>query len=91
VLPAGECYALQVIIGQGQGRGGNWWCALFPPLPGGHGHRSREYAAGNLDADPVSIMIEYEPDRAPVRMRLAVLEPITRLSRRPPWHRAARS
>ena len=29
-LPAGEYYALKVVIGSGQGR--NWWCVLFPPL-----------------------------------------------------------
>lgn len=29
-LPAGEYYALRVIIGDGAGR--NWWCVMFPPL-----------------------------------------------------------
>lgn len=29
-LPAGEYYALKIVIGSGQGR--NWWCVLFPPL-----------------------------------------------------------
>ena len=30
VLPAGEYNALQVILGEGNGR--NWWCVLFPPV-----------------------------------------------------------
>ncbi len=29
-LPAGNYEALQILIGEGQGR--NWWCVLFPPL-----------------------------------------------------------
>jgi len=29
-LPAGDYYALRVIIGDGAGR--NWWCVMFPPL-----------------------------------------------------------
>ncbi len=30
VLPEGNYYAYQVVIGEGQGK--NWWCVLFPPL-----------------------------------------------------------
>ncbi|QKG85732.1 stage II sporulation protein R [Kroppenstedtia pulmonis] len=30
VYPAGEYEALRITIGEG--RGGNWWCVLFPPL-----------------------------------------------------------
>lgn len=30
VFPPGEYEALQIIIGDG--RGGNWWCLMFPPL-----------------------------------------------------------
>lgn len=29
-LPAGEYRALRVVLGEG--RGGNWWCVMFPPL-----------------------------------------------------------
>ena len=29
-LPAGEYDALQLLIGNGQGK--NWWCVMFPPL-----------------------------------------------------------
>ena len=29
-VPAGDYHAMQVVIGEGQGR--NWWCVLFPPL-----------------------------------------------------------
>jgi len=29
-FPAGEYEALRIIIGEG--RGGNWWCVMFPPL-----------------------------------------------------------
>lgn len=29
-LPAGDYYALRVVIGDGAGR--NWWCVMFPPL-----------------------------------------------------------
>ncbi|MFZ5944127.1 MAG: stage II sporulation protein R [Bacillota bacterium] len=30
VLPAGEYMALKIIIGEG--KGGNWWCVLYPPI-----------------------------------------------------------
>ncbi|MEC9487985.1 MAG: stage II sporulation protein R, partial [Halanaerobium sp.] len=30
VAPAGDYYAVRIILGEGQGR--NWWCVLFPPL-----------------------------------------------------------
>lgn len=29
-LPAGQYYALRIILGEGEGK--NWWCVLFPPL-----------------------------------------------------------
>ena len=29
-LPAGQYYALRIILGEGKGK--NWWCVLFPPL-----------------------------------------------------------
>jgi stage II sporulation protein R len=29
-LPAGEYRALKLVLGEG--RGGNWWCVMFPPL-----------------------------------------------------------
>ncbi len=29
-MPAGEYYALKVILGKGEGH--NWWCVMFPPL-----------------------------------------------------------
>lgn len=29
-LPAGNYLALQVVIGEGEGK--NWWCVVFPPL-----------------------------------------------------------
>lgn len=29
-LPAGEYEAVQVIIGEGEGK--NWWCVMFPPM-----------------------------------------------------------
>lgn len=30
VVPQGEYYALEVLLGEG--KGSNWWCVLFPPL-----------------------------------------------------------
>lgn len=29
-LPAGEYWAVRVVIGEGKGR--NWWCVMYPPL-----------------------------------------------------------
>jgi stage II sporulation protein R len=92
VLPAGEYYALQVILGAGQGS--NWWCVLFPPLclvdiaTG-----TEETAMGKPETERLRAITEHELNRAPLRVRLAALELMTRrgwLPRRPPWHWVAR-
>jgi len=93
VLPAGEYYALQVIIGEGQGK--NWWCVLFPPLClVDIATAVEENAAGKPEAERWTGLTEAELNRVPVRVRLAALELMARrgwLSRRLPRHLVARS
>ena len=30
IYPAGDYYALRLVLGNGDGK--NWWCVMFPPL-----------------------------------------------------------
>ncbi|MEW6522529.1 MAG: stage II sporulation protein R [Bacillota bacterium] len=70
-LPAGEYYALRVVIGEGKGE--NWWCVLFPPLCFVDVATRVEGPA--LDNGGNALLIpEEELSEVPVKVRFVILE-----------------
>lgn len=78
VLPGGDYRAVRLVLGSG--RGGNWWCVLFPPLcflevAGADPSLSREELTRRLEGQPIAI-------------RSWVWERVNRLAHRwPSWTR----
>ncbi|HSW09797.1 MAG TPA: stage II sporulation protein R [Bacillota bacterium] len=78
VLPGGAYRAVRLVLGSG--RGGNWWCVLFPPLC------FLEVAGADPSLTPEELARRLEGQ--PVAVRSWLWDRVSRLARRwPSWTR----
>ena len=70
-FPAGEYEALRIIIGEG--KGGNWWCVMFPPLCYLDA-ASPDSALSDLLSDDTYNLMNHSKNGAKVTVRFKVVE-----------------
>lgn len=78
-LPAGEYQALNIVIGEGEGK--NWWCVMFPPLcfiDVAHGvvpEKTTNQLKKSLTDEEYSLLVSSGGSREiPVKLRFKILE-----------------
>lgn len=78
-LPAGTYQALNIVIGEGQGK--NWWCVMFPPLcfiDVAHGvapEKTMKQLKKSLTDEEYRLLLSSRTEEElPVKMRFKILE-----------------
>ncbi len=78
-LPAGEYQALNIVIGEGEGK--NWWCVMFPPLcfiDVAHGvvpEKTMKELESQLTKEEYRLLISTgKTEDIPVKLRFKILE-----------------